>query len=352
MLANTPGLVDLRVEQQGLIPQLKIYVMRDEAAKYGIGSGEVTELLESAFNGHIVGQVLEEQRFFDLFYRFDKSSRTSAEQMGATVIKTMPDGTKVKVQDIADIYETQGPNEISRENAQRRIIISANVSGRDLASLIKEIRTRIGESVQLPEGFYIFYGGQFKAQQEASRKILLFGLLAFFGIALVLYSHFKSVTIVGQIMLTIPFAFIGGIVLLFLTDRTLTVASLIGFITLCGIASRNGIMMISHYLHLMKHEGESFSKEMIIRGSLERLVPVLMTASVTSLALLPLVFAKGESGSEILHPVAVVIVGGLISSTILDMIVTPTVFFNFAKKAAAQANKDKINYFDEEKTHV
>lgn len=351
VLKDTPGLVDLRVEQQGLIPQLKLYVLRDEAAKYGIGSGEITKLLESAFNGHIVGQVLEEQRFFDLFYRFDESSRLSPEKMGETVIKTMPDGRKVHVQDIADIYETQGPNEISRENAQRRIIISANASGRDLDSLIQEIRGKIQTRVQLPEGFYVVYGGQFQAQKQASKKILLFGLLALLGIALLLFTHFRSVVIVGQIMLTIPFAFIGGIVFLYLSERTITIASLIGFITLCGIASRNGIMMISHYLHLMKHEGESFTKEMVIRGSLERLVPVLMTATVASLALLPLVFAKGESGSEILHPVAIVIVGGLISSTLLDVIVTPTVFFNFAKKAALKSIQEKTNPL-KEKTYV
>lgn len=355
VLKDTVGLVDLRVEQQGLIPQLKLYIMRDEAARFGIGTGEATELLESAFNGHIVGQVLEGQKFFDLFYRFDKSSRQSIDTMGQTVIKTMPDGRKVKVADIADIYETQGPNQISRENAQRRIVVSANVSGRDLESLIKEIQERIKTRVQLPEGFYVVYGGQFQAQKKASQKIILFGLLALIGIALILFSHFRSGVIVSQVMLTIPFAFIGGIVLLYLTNRTITIASMIGFITLCGIASRNGIMMISHYLHLMKYERENFSKEMVLRGSLERLVPVLMTATVASLALLPLVFAQGQPGSEILHPVAVVIVGGLISSTFLDMIVTPTLFYNFAERAAQKAILDEENPLEEknkEKNYV
>ncbi len=342
-LEGTKGLVDLRVEQQGLIPQLKIHVMREEASKYGIGAGEVTELAESAFNGHIVAQVLEEQKFFDLFYRFDDASRVSSETMAHTVIKVMPDGRRLTFGDVSDIYETEGPNEISRENGQRRIIISANSSGRDLGSVVAEIRSRIGSKIQWPQGYYVIYGGQFEAQKEASQKILLFGLLAVAGIALILLAHFRSKMIVAQVMLTIPFAFIGGIVLLFLTDRSVTVASLVGFITLCGIASRNGIMMISHYLHLMKHEGEAFSKEMIIRGSLERLVPVLMTATVAGLALLPLVFAKGQPGSEILHPVAVVIVGGLISSTLLDILVTPTVFFNYGKRAALKANEDRIN---------
>jgi CzcA family heavy metal efflux pump len=351
-LEGTEGLVDLRIEQQGLIPQLKIHVMREEAAKYGISAGEVTDLAESAFNGHIVAQVLEEQKFFDLFYRFDDASRVSSETMGQTVIKVMPDGRRVRFSDVADIYETEGPNEISRENGQRRIIISANSSNRDLGSIVEEIQKRIGEKVILPQGYYVVYGGQFQAQKEASQKIFIFGLLAIVGIALILFAHFKSKMIVAQVMLTIPFAFIGGIILLFLTDRSITVASLVGFITLCGIASRNGIMMISHYLHLMKYEGEPFSKAMIIRGSLERLVPVLMTATVASLALLPLVFAKGQPGSEILHPVAVVIVGGLISSTFLDILVTPTVFFRFGKNAAIKANQDRINELNSKESDV
>jgi Cu/Ag efflux pump CusA len=288
-----------------------------------------------------VGQVLEGQKFFDVFHRFDEASRSSVERMGDTVVKTMPDGRRVRVSDVADIYETEGPNEISRENGQRRIVISANASGRDLGSLVAELKKRIGEKVTLPEGYHIVYGGQFEAQEGASRNILLFGFLSLVGIGLILFAHFRSAEIVAQVMLTIPFAFIGGILLLFLTDRTVTVASLVGFVTLCGIASRNGIMMISHYLHLMKHEGEGFTREMVIRGSLERLVPVLMTACVASLALLPLVFAAGQPGSEILHPVAVVIVGGLISSTLLDVLVTPTVFFHFGKKAAMKANEEK-----------
>ncbi|MBX3034774.1 MAG: efflux RND transporter permease subunit [Bdellovibrionaceae bacterium] len=346
-LEGTPGLVDLRIEQQGLIPQLKIHVLREEAARHGLGAGEVTELLESAFNGHIVAQVIEEQRFFDLFYRFDEESRRSAEAMGKTVLKTMPDGRKIRLEEVADIYDTEGPNEISREDGRRRIIISANVSGRDLGSAIAEIRQRLRDKVSLPPGYEIIDGGQFQAQEEAARNILIFGILSLIGVGIVLFAHFRQAWIVAQVMLTIPFAFIGGLVLLFLTDRSVTVASLVGFITLCGIASRNGIMMISHYLHLMKHEGESFSKEMIIRGSLERLVPVLMTATVATLALLPLVFAKGQPGSEILHPVAVVIVGGLLSSTLLDVLVTPTVFYNYGRQAALRSLEEKPDEWSE-----
>ncbi len=335
-IKDVPGLVDLRIEQQGLIPQVKIHVLREEAARFGLSAGEITQLLETAFNGEAVAQILEETRIYDVFFQFDKKSRGSMEDMENTVLKIRPDGRKILLKDVADVYETTGPNEINRENNQRRIVISGNVSGRDLGSLVSEIQNRVKEKVQLPEGYYVVYGGQFESQQAATRKILIFGAISLIGIALLLFSHFRSKAIVLQIMATIPLAFIGGIVLLFIAERTITVASLVGFITLCGVASRNGIMMISHYLHLMKHEGEKFSREMIIRGSQERLVPVMMTACVTSLALLPLVFAKGQPGSEVLHPVAVVIVGGLISSTLLDIIVTPTLFYFFGKKSAEE----------------
>lgn len=333
-LEGTPGLVDLRVESQGLIPQIKIHVLREDAAQYGMSPGEITSLLEGAFNGESVAQVLDGTKVYDVFYRFDDSSKQTLEQMQKTVIKTMPDGRKVLLEQVADIYETSGPNEINRENSQRRIVISANANKRDLAGLVNELQNKVSSTVKLPEGYYVVYGGQFESQQKATRNILLFGLISLAGIILVLYSHFRSKAITAQIMITIPFAFIGGIILLFATDRTITVASLVGFITLCGVASRNGIMMISHYLHLMKFEGETFSKDMIIRGSQERLVPVMMTACVASLALLPLVFAKGEPGSEILHPVAVVIVGGLITATLLDIVLTPTLFYRFGKRSA------------------
>lgn len=345
-IADVPGLVDLRIEQQGLIPQVKVQVLRDEAAQFGLSAGEITRLLETALNGETVAQIIEQSSVYDVFFQFDEKSRNSIEQMEKTVIKILPSGRKVVLKDVADVYETTGPNEINRENGQRRIVISANVSNRDLGSLVEEIQKRIKEKVQLPEGYYVVYGGQFESQKAASAKIVIFGLLSLLGIALVLYAHFKSRMIVSQIMITIPFAFIGGIALLFLTDRTLTVASMIGFITLCGVASRNAIMMISHYLHLMKYEGEGFTKEMIVRGSQERLVPVMMTAFVTSLALLPLIFAKGQPGSEVLHPVAVVIVGGLLSSTLLDIIVTPALFYYFGQQAAIEY-VDRNNNQDE-----
>ncbi len=335
-IQDIPGVVDLKIEQQGLIPQLKIHVLREDAALYGMSAGEITSLLEQALNGDEIAQVLEGQKFFDVFFRYDDESRKSIEKIESTILKVMPDGQAVRVSDVADVYETEGPNEINRDNGLRRLVVSANVSGRDLVSTVEDIKARIGSKVNFPVGTYPVYGGQFESQESASKNILIFGLISILAIAILLYSHFKSKMIVAQIMLTIPFAFIGGVILLYIVDRNVTIASLIGFVTLCGIACRNGIMMISHYLHLMKYEGDEFNKEMIIRGSLERLVPVLMTATVASLALMPLVFAKGQTGSEILHPVAVVIVGGLISSTLLDILITPTVFFKYGKKAALE----------------
>jgi CzcA family heavy metal efflux pump len=345
-IKDVKGLVDLKVEQQGLIPQLKIHILRDLASEYGLSVGEITSLLEAALNGDIIAQVVEGQKFYDVFFKFDDQSRKDIESIQNTILKILPDGRKVRVSDVADVFETQGPNEINRDNGLRRIVVSANVSGRDLISTVEEIKQKVAKDVKFPIGTYPTYGGQFEAQKSASKNILFFGIFSILGIALLLYSHFKSKMIVAQIMLTIPFAFIGGLILLFIVDRTITIASMVGFITLCGIACRNGIMMISHYLHIMKYENEVFSKEMIIRGSLERLVPVLMTATVASLALMPLVFAKGQTGSEILHPVAVVIVGGLFSSTLLDILVTPVVFYLFGEKSALsyinQKNEEEL----------
>lgn len=333
-LQGTSGLVDLQVEQQVLIPQVKIQLLREEAARYGIVLGELADSLEMALNGEVVAQVLENQRIFNVFMRFDNHSRSNLDLMKKTTLKIMPDGTRITLDKVADVFESTGPNIINRENAQRRIVISANSQGRDLDSLIKEVQSRIADKVKLPDGYFIQYGGQFESQQAASRLILMLGVLSLVGIFLVLYGHFKSSFIAVQIMLNIPMALIGSLVAIYLSDRIFSVATLVAFITLCGIASRNGIMMISHYLHLMKFEGEKFGREMVIRGSLERLIPVLMTALTAVLGLLPLVFAGGEPGKEILHPVAVVIVGGLLSSTLLDMFVTPTVFFHFGRRSA------------------
>lgn len=347
-LQNTKGLVDLQVEQQVLVPQVKIQLLRDEAIKYGVVLGDLADLLQKALQGEVIGQILENQKTIDVLMKFDEKSRSDLELIKKTPIKILPDGTKIKLEQVADVYESTGPNIINRENSQRRIVIQANSDGRDIESLITEIKTKIEKDVELPTGYFISYGGQFESQQQASKLMLVLSLLSIAGIFLVLYMHFHSSFIAVQIMLNIPMAFIGGIIGIYLTDKVISVASLVAFVTLCGIASRNGIMMLSHYLHLMKHEGESFTEEMVIRGSLERLIPVLMTALTAILGLIPLIMASGEAGKEILHPVAVVIVGGLISSTLLDIFVTPTIFYHFGRKSAYHSiEKDnQHNIFD------
>ncbi len=350
-IEGTEGLVDLQVEQQVLIPQVKIQLMREEAAKYGIVVGDLALLMEKALQGEVVAQILEGQKSIDVLMRFDEKSRSDLELIKKTPVKIMPDGSKVTVENIADVFESTGPNIINRENAQRRIVVIANSSGRDMGSLVKEIQAKINDKLVLPEGYFLSYGGQFESQQRAAKLMIFLAILAILGIFLVLYVNFKSSFVAIQIMLNIPMAFIGGVVAIYLTDKTISVASLVAFVALSGIASRNGIMMISHYLHLMKHEGEKFTEHMVIRGSLERLVPVLMTTLTAILGLLPLVLAGDAPGREILHPVAVVIVGGLVSSTLLDMFLTPTVFYHFGKKSAEKsvALMEQKNIFEGEK---
>ncbi len=327
------GIVDLQLEQIVQIPQLKILVDREETARYGVGPGGLADNLEMALNGSSVAQMMEGQRMFDIFMRLDDASRENPDTINSTILLTRPNGEKVRVEDVAEVYQGTGPNMVNRENLQRRIVVSANSHGRDLGSLVTEIKAKIDKNVKLPEGYFIEYGGQFESQEKASKLIFFLGLLSLLGVFFVLYVHFQSVMLTLQIMLNVPLALIGSVIAIWLTERELSVATMIAFITLCGIATRNGIMMISHYIHLMKEEGETFSEHMVIRGSLERLVPVLMTALSAILALTPLLFARGEPGKEILYPVAVVIIGGLVSSTLLDIFVTPAIFFHYGKKS-------------------
>ena len=332
VMREIEGVVDLQIEKQVLIPQVKIQVDREKALKYGVQVGELTEFLETALNGKVVSQVLDGQRTYDVLVRFADAGRSDLDALRHALVDT-PSGVKIPLENLATILDSKGPNSIVREDAQRRIVVSCNTAGRDLGSVITEMQQKIGDHVELPPGYFITYGGQFESQEAATRTIAFLGLLSLIGMVLVLYTHFNSMTIVLQVLINIPLALIGSITAIFLSGGVLSVATLVGFITLTGIASRNTIMMISHYLHLMKEENEDFSKEMVIRGSLERLVPVLMTALTAGLALIPLVLSKGEPGKEILYPVATVILGGLLSSTLLDMIVTPAVFYKFGRRA-------------------
>lgn len=331
-LEEVKGLVDLQVEQQVLIPQVKIQLKRDMAKKFSLPVGEVTDKLEKALKGEVVAQLFDGSKYFNVFMRFDDDSRSDLSKIENTIIKILPDGTKIRVSQVADVYEATGPNVINRENAQRRIVISANTSNVDVETVVKSIEEKL-KNVQIKEGYFLQYDGQLESQKKSMQLMFLLGSLAIFGVFIILYMHFHSTMIALQIMINIPLALIGSIIAVYLTDKTFSLASLVAFVTLCGIASRNGIMMITHYIHLVKFEGETFSKQMIIRGSLERLVPVLMTALTAILALIPILFSRGEPGKEILHPLSVVIVGGLLSSTLLDIIVTPVIFYHYGKKA-------------------
>ena len=337
-IADVPGLVDLQTERQVLVPQLQVRVDRERAAMYGLQAGALNEWLETALAGRTVGQVLEGQFGYDLVVRLPEEQRGRPDAIRNLLVDT-PSGAKVPLQAVADIQETWGPNQIQHEDVQRRIVVSANVSGRDLGAVVREIEARVAERVRLAPGYYLSFGGQFESQRSASRVLALLSLLSFAAMFTVLYAHFRSWRIVLQILINIPIALIGAVLAVLLTGGVFSIASMIGFITLTGIASRNTIMMISHYLHLMRYEGEQFTKDMIIRGSLERLVPVLMTALTAGLALVPLALSKGQPGKEILYPVATVILGGLLTTTILDMLVTPAVFWMFGRPAAEQAIK-------------
>lgn len=344
LLEDVKGLVDLQVEQQVLIPQIKIQLKRDKALKYKLPVGEVTEGLEKALKGEVVAQLYDGYKYFNIYMRFDDDSRSDLQKIENTVIKTLPDGSKIRVSQVAEVYEATGPNIINRENAQRRIVISANTSNTDVETVVTAIESKL-KNLKLKEGYFINYDGQLESQRKGMLLLMLLSALAIVGVFVVLYMHFRSTMIALQIMINIPLALIGSIVAVYLTDKTFSLASLVAFVTLCGIASRNGIMMITHYIHLVKHEDESFSKKMIIRGSLERLVPVLMTALTAILALIPIIMAKGEPGKEILYPLSVVIVGGLFSSTLLDIIVTPVIFYNFGKKALEENIKGDNDEF-------
>lgn len=344
-MGTVAGVVDLQTEKQVLIPQIAIRLDRAKAAQYGVAPGEVSEWLETALNGKVVSQVLEGQRAFDLVVRLEETARADIERLQELPVDT-PSGLKVPLKAVATVVSALGPNQIIRENVQRRIVVSANVEGRDLGGAVADIQQAVATKVDLPVGYFVTYGGQFESQQTATRQIALLGLVSLAGMFLVLYLLLRSITLVLMVMLNIPLALIGAVLAVFFTDGVLSVASLVGFVTLTGIAARNGIMMITHYLHLLREEGESFDERMIIRGANERLVPVLMTSATAMFALLPLAISHGAPGKEILHPVALVILGGLISSTLLDTLLTPVVFYHYGRNAVAKLLAKRTSHDD------
>jgi HME family heavy-metal exporter len=333
-IATVPGVTQPVVEPIKLADELHVRLRPDDLAFHGVSRALVAELVQTALLGEPVSQVLEGQRRFDLVVKLEEGARTDYGRLGELRID-LPEGRgQVKLSDLADIGDDAGANGVSRDNARRRIVVRCNAQGRDLAGVVGDIQKRVREQVPLPEGYGIEYGGQFEAQQRATAMIAVLAGVSLVGMFVVLMMLYPSVRIVLQILNALPTAFIGGVIALVLTNQTLTVASMVGFISLGGIAVRNGILLVSHYFHLMKHEGERFTEGMVMRGSLERLSPVLMTALTAGIGLIPLVWAGNEPGREILYPVATVILGGLVTSTFCEFLIHPGLFWRFSGQDA------------------
>jgi HME family heavy-metal exporter len=336
-LATIPGIADLQIEKQVLAPQIKVRIDYAAAAQYGIPAPQVLSTLQSLVEGEKITQIVEGGRRFALVVRLPESAR-SVEGLNQILIET-PNG-RVPLSKLATIEDGDGPNQISRDDGKRRIVLSANASGRALSEIVADIRAVVADT-KLPEGYFITLGGQFQAQEEASRLVGLLSIVSLVLMFVVLYSRYKSTRLSALIMVNIPLALVGAVLGLWLSGQPLSVAALVGFITLAGISVRNGILKVSHYINLMRFEGENFDHKMILRGSLERLSPVLMTALVTAFALAPLLFEAERPGTEVLHPVAVVIFSGLISSTLLDTFLTPVMFWLFGRRDAERLLEDK-----------
>jgi len=341
-LATVPGLVDLAVERQVLIPQIKIRVDYRKAAQHGLAPGAVLNALETLSEGERIAQIVDGARRFDLVIKLADASRSPQDL--ERVMLDSPAGP-IPLASIASVEEDDGPNQIGRENGRRRIIVYANTDGSDMSAIISEVRRAIA-ATKLPSSYFVSIEGQFQAQEQAMRLISGLSLASLAMIFLVLYSRYQSSVLALIIMGNIPFALIGSVTAMWLAGVSLSVASMVGFITLAGITTRNGILKVSHYINLCKFEGETFGIPMIVRGSLERLTPVLMTALVAAFALVPLLLAADAPGKEILHPVAVVIFGGLISSTLLDTLLTPLIFWLTGRKPlqALIADQQKETY--------
>jgi CzcA family heavy metal efflux pump len=362
-MAKVTGVADLQIEPQVEVPQLRLQVRREEAARYGLAPGDVARLLETAYKGRVVSTVLDEERYFSLLVWYDEQARNDPAAINQTILDT-PSGRKVALGQVADVLETTGPNTLYHEGVQRRIAVSCNVQGRDLGSVVADIRQAlrpVEEQLRGLGGSYrIDYGGQFEAQRQASARLLVLGALSVAGVFLLLWKCLGSWRAALMVLLiNLPLAAVGSVAAMLLINRpssaalasaawwewprvwaqatTLSLAHWVGFITLIGIVSRNGILMISHYIHLVRYEGETFSQEMIVRGSLERLAPVLMTAMTAIIGLVPLALGAGQPGKELLQPLAVVVIGGLLDSALMDQLVTPAVFWKFGRKVCEPA---------------
>ncbi len=334
-LAGVPGLTPPVIDPQETVDELHIVLRPDDLARYNLSREYVAEFVETAMKGEVVSQVIDGARRFDLVVKLDAAYRTDYPRLGELRID-LPDGKgQVRLKDVADLPDAAGgPNQVNRENVRRRAVIRCNTTGGDLAGVAAEAERRVRARVPMPEGYFVEFGGQFEAQKSATRRIAVLALVSVVGVFAVLYLLYPSARVSLQILNAVPTAFIGGVIALVLTGQTLTVASLVGFVSLGGIAVRNGILLVTHYVHLMKEEGMPFAPETVVRGSLERLAPVLMTALTAGIALVPLVAGGRKPGLEILYPVSTVILGGLVTSTFCEFLIHPGLFWTFTGKDA------------------
>jgi Cu/Ag efflux pump CusA len=330
VVVGVRGAVDVSLEQQMDVPVVRFVLNRPAIARYGLRANEVAEAVETAFAGAIVGRIFDRATAFDLVVKFDPTSQADFARLADLPIDT-PNGGAVPIKLLADVRREEGPNMVLRENVQRRIVISANVAGRDLGSVVDAMRSAVAQGVPMPPGYRVEYGGQFERSQSASRRLLLLGIGVLAGLFMLLVMAFGRSRDAWLVMLNLPLALIGGVAGVFLAGGVLSVASMIGFITLFGIATRNGIMLVTHIRHLMEVEGVLDLREAVERGARERLIPILMTAMAAGLALIPLAVGGGRSGSEIQTPMAIVILCGLMTSTLLNMVVVPTMYLRYGR---------------------
>ncbi len=332
------GLVDASVEQQAATPQIQIRADRAALAQYGISMQDFNNFVELAFSGEKLSDIYEGQRRYDVVLKLGDDGARSLEGVRNALIDTGTGG-KVALDQVADIVSTSGPNAISRENVQRKLVVSANVSGRDVGSVVEDVQRAVAESVRLPEGYRIEYGGQFESARSAQRTLALATILALFAIFLLLYLEFRDVALSGIVLASLPLALVGGVFAVWISSAVVSIPSIIGFITLFGIATRNGVLLINRYQHLRLDEGESL-RESVIDGSVDRLNPILMTALTSALALIPLIFNGDKTGNEIQSPMAAVVLGGLLTSTLLNIFIIPIMYEWYAKRRKSKCKSD------------
>ena len=340
VMIGVPGAVDVSLEQQMDVPFVRFVLNRPAIARYGLQAADVAEAVETSLAGTTVGRVFDRATAFDLVVKFDPSVQADFDRLVDLPIDT-PNGGQVPIRLLADVRREMGPNMVLRENVQRRLVVSSNVAGRDLGSVVEDMRSAVAETVPMPAGFRVEYGGQFESEQSASQRLLLLGVAVVAGLFMLLVLAVGRTRDALLIMLNLPLALIGGAAGVFLSGGILSVASIIGFITLFGIATRNGIMLVTHIQHLIEKEGVADFREAVERGARERLIPILMTALSSGLALIPLALGAGQAGSEIQTPMAIVILCGLMTSTLLNMVVVPTMYLRYARPSGPTRNENE-----------